>query len=718
MSSEERKGEGLHLALVSVHGLIRGHDLELGRDADTGGQTLYVVEVARALAARDDVAQVDLITRRVVDPKVSDDYARREERLADGARIVRLDCGPQEYIRKEQLWDHLDAFADEMIVFYNTERRHPDLIHSHYADAGYVGVRTASQLGVPLVHTGHSLGRVKRRRLLASGLSAKEIEERYNMARRIEAEEETLASAEGVVASTTNEVEEQYALYDDYRPSRMRVIPPGTDIDRFRPPAEGEEVPAFRDELARFLREPDKPIVLAVARPDERKNLRSLVEAYGGSRELRELANLVVVAGNRDDISELDDSAALVLTDLLVLIDAHDLYGRVAYPKHHGSDDIPGLYRLTASSRGVFVNPALTEPFGLTLIEAAASGVPIVATEDGGPRDIVENCRNGHLIDPLDLEAMAATILEVLQDPEEWDALSARGLEGVRAHYSWQAHAQSYVEAIRPVVESAPKPVRSQRGRLRYADRALFSDLDQNLLGDRDSLRRFVETMRRHRKRSTFGIATGRRLDSALKALREYGIPRPDVLISSVGTEIHYGPTMSADKAWRRHIDHLWNRTALNELLADLPGLELQGRSKQSRFKISYFYDAEKAPSQENLLRLLRQNDLPANLFIAFGQYLDIVPVRASKGFAVRWFADHWQVPLDRVLAAGGSGTDEDMMRGNTLAAVVANRHDEELSKLVDVDRIYFAREAHAEGILEAIEHYDFFGECRVPEDG
>ena len=90
-------------------------------------------------------------------------------------------------------------------------------------------------------------------------------------------------------------------------------------------------------------------------------------------------------------------------------------------------------------------------------------------------------------------------------------------------------------------------------------------------------------------------------------------------------------------------------------------------------------------------------------------RYVDIVPVRASKGSALRWFSEHWDIPLERILTAGGSGTDEDMLRGNTLAVVVGNRHEEELSQLVDVDRIDFAKSSHAAGILEAIEHYEFF---------
>ena len=95
----------LHLLLISVHGLVRGHDLELGRDADTGGQTKYVVELARALGQHPDVARVDLVTRRLVDKSVSDDYSRHIEPLDEKINIVRIDCAEQIYLPKEQLWE-------------------------------------------------------------------------------------------------------------------------------------------------------------------------------------------------------------------------------------------------------------------------------------------------------------------------------------------------------------------------------------------------------------------------------------------------------------------------------------------------------------------------------------------------------------------------------------------------------------------------------------
>ncbi|MCI5190435.1 MAG: HAD family hydrolase, partial [Candidatus Electrothrix sp. AS4_5] len=190
---------GTYILLISIHGLIRGHNLELGRDADTGGQTKYVVDLARALADHEEVEQVDLVTQLVVDPAVSKDYAQPIEPLSDKARIVRIGAGPEEYLAKEQLWDHLDSFTDNLISWLQDQPKLPDIIHSHYADAGYVAVRLTNFLGVPLIHTGHSLGRDKRKRLLAKGMSHEHIEQTYNMERRIDAEEEVLAHASLVV---------------------------------------------------------------------------------------------------------------------------------------------------------------------------------------------------------------------------------------------------------------------------------------------------------------------------------------------------------------------------------------------------------------------------------------------------------------------------------------------------------------------------------------
>jgi sucrose-phosphate synthase len=598
------------------------------------------------------------------------------------------------------------------MAWLGAQPRKPSVIHSHYADAGYVGVLLSNRLSIPLVHTGHSLGRDKRRRLLATGMSREVIEQRFNMDRRIDAEESVLANANLVIASTQNEIEQQYAAYNYYQPERMSVVPPGTDLTRFRPPEGTSDLNSFEELLPRFLRKTDRPTVLALSRPDERKNIKTLLKAFGESNRLRDIANLVVVAGTRDDIRELDSGPQHVLTELLLLVDFYNLYGQIAMPKTHRSEQVPQIYQAAARSKGVFVNPALTEPFGLTLLEAAATGLPIIATENGGPVDIIANCGNGLLIDPLDSDSMAQAILEILTDKKRYSEFSRAGLTNIPKHYSWQAHANRYIECLRalPSTHGGPAPERRHTAPWHYRDSAVFTDIDQNLLGNRTGLHQLTELMRSHRSKTIFGVATGRTLESAVSVLREYRIPRPDVLITSLGTKMHYGPDLIADEYWTEHIDFMWKPRAVRRTLADFVGLKMQPKEFQSDFKISYYYDPSVAPSIDEINSRLRKNELTVNVLHSFGQYLDIVPIRASKGEALRYFAESSGIALNRILVAGGSGADEDMMRGNTLAVVVSNRHHEELSELDESDRIYFASQPHALGIIEAIEHYEFFG--------
>nr|VFJ58304.1 MAG: sucrose-phosphate synthase [Candidatus Kentron sp. DK] len=715
----KQKQNKLYIALISVHGLIRGTNLELGRDPDTGGQTLYVVELARALNAHPDVERVDLFTRRIVDTTVDADYAEPEESLGEKARIVRVDAGPEGYIRKEELWDHMDAFADNMLNYFREIDRTPDIVHSHYADAGYIGVRIARQLGIPQVHTGHSLGRVKRRRSLASGLSLDEIESRYQMTRRVEAEEETLATASLVVVSTENEIEEQYWLYDHYQPGKMSVVPPGTDLTRFYPPTGEESDTPLAGDIARFLRDPEKPMILAVSRADERKNIAALVQAYGESPDLREMANLVIAIGSRDDIRDLDAAAQAVWMELLALIDLYDLYGRIAYPKHLRSEELPLIYRIATASGGVFVNPALTEPFGLTLIEAAASGIPIVATEDGGPTDIIGNCENGRLIDPLNTEAIADAIRDVLADKTNWRRLADNGLKGVEAYYSWQAHVESYLERLHslPAPEQLAASELPKRHPLLFHDRALIVDLDCALLGeDREGLDALLELVRKHKRHIGLGMVTVHDIQHVRRLLKRHRILNPDVLISNMGTNIHYyAPKFLADTAWDEHIEYQWSPRALRRILKNIAGISLCPRKEQRPFKLRYTFDAERAPSLEDLTRTLRHEGESASIFHSDPSHIEVIPARASKGLAVRYFADRWGIPLEKILVAGGSASDEDMIRGNTLGSVIANPSAEGLSHLAELEGVYFSREPYARGILEAMAHYDFFGECRIP---
>ena len=726
------KSDGLYIQMFSLHGLVRSENPEMGRDADTGGQIQYVLELGRNLANKESVRQVDLFTRLIDDKVVSDDYSRPVEEVSDGFRIVRLQCGGRKYMRKELLWHHLDEYVDNCIKFIKREHAIPDIVHGHYADGGYVARQLSSIFGVPFIFTGHSLGRAKKAKLLNDGMQEKDIIKKYRIDQRIDAEEDILQGADLVITSTRQEIEEQYGMYRNRDVPGYRVVPPGIDVDVFYPyyrdMVEDQEPSdialhakaSVQQEMNRFFMNPEKPLILALCRPDKRKNISGLVTAYGEDRELQVMANLAIFAGLRKDISSMEDNEREVLTEMLLLMDKYDLYGKMAIPKKHDFEyEVPELYRIAAKKKGVFVNPALTEPFGLTLLEASATGLPIVSTNDGGPKDILANCDNGILVNATDGKEIADGIRKIIADEGLWERYSKNGILNVREHYTWLSHADSYQEEVEklgqdyessiPLGDIPKDPIGR---RLTALNHFIITDIDNTLIGeDNTGLNELMEIVKKHSDKVGFGVATGRTVDSAVAFLKEHGVEETDVIISSVGAGIFYGKRHMPGNGWRTHISRQWNREKIKELLDGLPFLEYQEEANQRPLKVSY----NMKPHKDHLARihdLLLKNKCRYNLIYSHQKYLDVLPYRASKGKAIRYLSYKWEIPLVNFLVCGDSGNDEEMLKGHPRAVVVGN-YSSELEQLRGRRNIYFAERHGAGGILEAIEHYDFLKEVR-----
>ena len=600
----------------------------------------------------------------------------------------------------------MKELADQLVQHLAQPGQGVDWIHAHYADAGFVGALVSQRLGIPLVFTGHSLGREKQRRLLAGGGDRQQIEQAYAISRRIEAEEQALAQADLVITSTRQEADHQYSRYGQFRREKAEVVPPGVDASRFHPlrsPTEGADLDQL---LNPFLRNPGKPPLLAISRAVRRKNIPALVEAFGRSTVLRNRHNLVLVLGCRDDPRQLDKQQRDVFQQVFDLVDRHNLYGSVAYPKQHRRSQVPSFYRWAAQREGLFVNPALTEPFGLTLLEAAACGLPMVSTDDGGPRDIQARCDNGLLVDVTDSGALQEALERAGKDSRRWRCWSDNGVEAVSRHFSWDAHVCRYLALMQPLRRSRGQAAPTSVTR---PQRLLLLDLDSNLeLPNNADLTELRDQLRRAGDRYALGLVTGRSLAAARQRYAELHLPPPQVWISRAGSEIHQGDQLRADLDWQRRIDADWDRDGVLAALADLQDqLVLQEAQQQGPWKVSYLLRQPDASLLSLVRQRLRRAGLQAQPLLRCHWYLDVLPRLASRSEAIRHLALHWQLPLERVLLVASQQGDAELLRGMP-AAVVPADHDPCLQRQPQQQRVFFSTRPSLGGVLDGLSHFRF----------
>ncbi|RPF71028.1 HAD-IIB family hydrolase [Aurantiacibacter spongiae] len=669
---------------VALQGCLTLRNVPYGLTADTGGHIKYLLELAQANAEDEAIMRVDLVTRGFVDEMTGDRFAPGCSERDGKINLVRLDDGDPTYLPKEELASRHAALCDAFLAYLADLPRLPDVIHCHYADAGILGAAAKERYDIPMIFTAHSLGAVKK---AANGGGDAILDE------RIAIEERVLESADAIIASSRDEAEAQYAHYANAEVGRIRVIPPGCELSSYQAAKPTAKV---RKDVGRFLTDPDKPILLAIARPVRKKNLLALVDAYAGDKALQNAANLVLVAGCRGLLTDLEVECREVLEELILAVEKHDLYGRVAYPKRHEPDDIPAYYALARESGGVFVNPALNEPFGLTLLEAAAARLPVVATDSGGPNDIIERCRNGLLVPPTDSNAIAHACKSIIKDRRQWLRFSNAGAGAVAA-YDWAGHAEIYHRLIGDLTAI---PTATPRWK-----RLLVCDIDNTLLGDREALRDFLDWQSEQAGKMALGIATGRSFNSAQAILAAEGVPTPDVIVSGVGTQIHW-----YDRATRRYIEDAdwaqrmakdWNPARIAQI-AQTIGLRPQSLLEQKTGKTSFFLDDH---DEADVRRAFRDADLPVEVIASHSRYLDVLPGGVGKDAAVMHVAERLGLLLSRVVVAGDSGNDRAMLRSCPHPIVVGNWSDG-LADDPALSHAYIASASHAAGVLEGVKHF------------
>ena len=355
---------------------------------DAGGQNVHVAALAGALVRGGD--RVVVHTRR-------DDPGLARRVTVCGVEIDHVDAGPPVEVPKDELLPYMPAFADQLREQWAHDR--PDVVHSHFWMSGLAALTAARDLEIPVVHTFHALGTVKRRHQAAADTSP---------ARRVALEGMLARSMARIVATCSDEVFELLRMGADRR--RITVVPCGVDLGRFGP--EGPVEPRG-----------DRHRLVAACRLVERKGLADAVSA------LTELGDTELVVAGGPEAAALDaDPEAQRLRRLAQRLGVGDrlvLRGRV------GRDAMPPLLR----SADAVVCVPWYEPFGIVPLEAMACGVPVAASAVGGQIDSVVHGTTGVHVPPRDPAALAHALRELLDDPVRRAALGQAGAERARRLY-------------------------------------------------------------------------------------------------------------------------------------------------------------------------------------------------------------------------------------------------------------------------------------------
>ena len=395
------------VAMISMH----TSPLATPGVGDAGGLNVYVGEVARRLGERG--LKVDVFTR-----DVGDDRPTIVE-LNEHTRVIHVSAGPAASVAKEDLLDLVHGFGEQL----DGEMAHYDLIHSHYWLSGMVGRQLKARHGVPLVHTMHTMARVKN-----STLSEHQTSEPND---REHGEAAVVADADVLTANTTDEAAELQQHYGATT-DQIRIVPPGVDLHTFHPCDQAQS----RDRLGV---DQEKQIILFVGRIQPLKApdvlIRAVAELTERDPDRRDRLRLVIIGSPSGPDSEWSATLAPLARDLGV----GEL---VIFRPHSPRADLFRWY-CVADVVGV---PSYNESFGLVALEAQACGRPVVATDVGGLRHTVRDQVTGLLVPGQDVQAWAAALETLLDDEDERHRMGARAAAHASS-FSWDNTAAATLAA-------------------------------------------------------------------------------------------------------------------------------------------------------------------------------------------------------------------------------------------------------------------------------
>ncbi|XP_058082067.1 sucrose synthase 4 isoform X2 [Magnolia sinica] len=471
-----------NVVIVSPHGYF-GQANVLGLP-DTGGQVVYILDQVRALENEmllriqkqglDVTPRILVVTRLLPDAKGTT-CNQRLERISGTkhTHILRVPFRTEKgilrkWISRFDVWPYLETFTQDVIREVAAELQGtPDLVIGNYSDGNLVASLLAYKLGITQCTIAHALEKTK---YPDSDIYWRKFEDKYHFSCQFTADVLAMNNADFIITSTYQEIAGskntvgQYeshtaftlpGLYrvvhgiDVFDP-KFNIVSPGADMDIYFPYSEKERrLTSLHGSIEKLLYDEEqndvhvgrlsdrsKPIIFSMARLDQVKNITGLVELFGKSTKLRELVNLVVVAGYIDVKKSGDREEIEEIEKMHKLMKEYNLDGQFRWISCQMNRARNGeLYRYIADTRGAFVQPAFYEAFGLTVVEAMTCGLPTFATCHGGPAEIIEHGISGFHIDPYHpdqaAEILADFFAQSKKDPSYWDKISNAGLQRI-----------------------------------------------------------------------------------------------------------------------------------------------------------------------------------------------------------------------------------------------------------------------------------------------
>ncbi|KAL8159626.1 hypothetical protein V2J09_001163 [Rumex salicifolius] len=454
-----------NVVIFSVHGYF-GQANVLGLP-DTGGQVVYILDQVRAMEEEmllrikeqglTTKPQILVVTRLI--PDAQGTKCNQELEAIEGTKhshILRVPFKTRNGVLQQ--WD-----ATEKILQLMDGK--PNLIIGNYTDGNLVATLMANKLGVPQATIAHALEKTKYE---DSDLNWKEKDPKYHFSCQFTADILAMNAADFIITSTYQEIAGskdrpgQYESHAAYTlPGLYRVVSginvfdpkfniasPGADQSVYFPFTEKDRrLTQFHPAIEEgFLEDKKKPIIFSMARLDTVKNISGLTEWYGKNKRLRSLVNLVIVAGFFDPTKSKDREEMAEIRKMHSLMETYQLKGQMRWiaaqaDKHRNGE----LYRYIADTGGAFVQPALYEAFGLTVIEAMNCGLPTFATNQGGPAEIIIDGVSGFHIDPINGDESSNKIADFFEkssvDVECWNKVSEASLRRIYECYTWKIYA-------------------------------------------------------------------------------------------------------------------------------------------------------------------------------------------------------------------------------------------------------------------------------------